>query len=82
MEIEEILLWYSRLSLVFWLGVLAWAVWTLVKRRKEDEEFFKSYKPTLESGLAEYEVGSYVTLSALEETQAEFNAKRARKKTG
>ncbi len=78
MEFEEILLWFSWISLFFWSGVLIWCVATLIIRAKKEREWLDGYVPTLQSDVAEWNIGSYYTLSELEQRKLNEMVRRQR----
>lgn len=63
MEIEEILIWTSRISLVFWSVVLIWCVISIALRVKKEREWLRHYVPTLEGDLKETDIRSWTTLN-------------------
>jgi hypothetical protein len=81
MEIDEILIWGSRLSLVFWIGILAWCGGSLYVKAKREREWLEQYKPTLESQINEKDVRSYVTLLELEQKKEQREAPRKRRQS-
>lgn len=76
MEFEEILLWFSWISLFFWGGVLIWCTATIVIRIRKEREWENTYVPTLDRDLAEWNVGSFYTLSELEQRRLDEIVRR------
>ena len=76
MELESALLWFSRISLVFWIGVLVWCVVSIVRKKRKEEEWLSQYMPTLQSNLRENEIKSWVTLDEFERLKEEAPSER------
>jgi len=66
MELESALLWFSRISLVFWIGVLIWCGVTTAKKHQKEKEWLSQYVPTLQSDIRETEIKSWITLDEFE----------------
>jgi hypothetical protein len=66
MELESALLWFSRISLVFWIGVLVWCGVTIARKHQKEKEWLSRYVPTLHSDIRETEIKSWITLDELE----------------
>ena len=77
MDLEVFLLWFSKISLVVWSGVLIWCVGTLVIRARRERRWEQQYMPTLNSDIQEYDIGSWTTLNQMETLKREEAKKRA-----
>jgi hypothetical protein len=66
MELESALLWFSRISLVFWIGILTWCGVTIATKHQKEKKWLSQYVPTLQSHIRETEIKSWVTLSEFE----------------
>jgi hypothetical protein len=87
MELESALLWFSRISLIFWIGVLIWCGVSIARKHKKEKEWLSQYMPTLQGNLRETEIKSWVTLDELERLREEAPSerrarKRAQERTG
>ena len=51
MEIEDILLWSSWISIVIWGAVLVWCVASLVIKSRRERQWLDKYVPTLQREL-------------------------------
>ena len=66
MEIEDILLWVSRVSVFFFVGILVWCVGTLIAKARKEKKWEESYVPTLERDMDAKNIGSWETREAME----------------
>ena len=66
MELESTLLWFSRISFVFWIGVLIWCGVSIAKKYQKEKEWLSQYVPTLQSDIKETEIKSWITLDVFE----------------
>lgn len=65
MDLENFLLWFSWLSLVFWSGVLIWCIASIIIRQRKEKQWLETYVPTLQSDIREPEIQSWLTLTTL-----------------
>jgi len=70
MEIEDILLWISRISVVIWGAVLVWCVASLVIKSRRERQWLDKYVPTLQRELDETSVASWDTLQEIQRKKA------------
>jgi hypothetical protein len=65
MDLENFLLWFSWISLVFWSGVLIWCIASIIIRQRKEKKWLETYVPTLQSDISEPEIQSWLTLNTL-----------------
>ncbi len=81
MELESALLWFSRISLFFWIGVLIWCGVSVARKSKKEKDWLSQYVPTLQSQIRETEIQSWVTLDEFDRLREEGpSERRVRKK--
>ncbi len=81
MDLESALLWFSRISLFFWIGVLIWCGVSVARKTKKEKEWLSQYVPTLQSQIRENEIQSWVTLDEVERLREESpSGRRVHKK--
>ncbi len=82
MELESALLWFSRISLFFWIGILIWCGVSVARKTKKEKEWLSQYVPTLQSQIRETEIQSWVTLDEVERLREEAPSERRVRKKG
>ncbi len=71
MDFENILLWFSWFSLIFWSGVLIWCIASIIIRQRQEKKWLETYVPTLQSDIREPEIQSWLTLTTLTDFRKE-----------
>jgi len=79
MELESALLWFSRISLVFWVGVLIWCGVTIASKHHKEKKWLSQYVPTLLGDIRETEIKSWITLAEFERVR-EVHGKKGKNK--
>ena len=71
MDFENVLLWFSWFSLIFWSGVLVWCIAAIIIRQRQEKKWLETYVPTLHSDIREPEIQSWLTLTTLSDFRKE-----------
>jgi len=77
MDLESALLWFSRISFVFWTGILIWCGASIGLKYQKEKKWFSRYVPTLQSDIRETEIKSWITLDELGRVREETLSKRS-----